>query len=73
MKFFKSGEELFSPRIGQLHGLYDFGTDQLNEQAHAVIAPGGIPSPKLLTQTTSTAPMATPTRHCCARRRSGLA
>ena len=44
----ESGVELFSRRIWQLNGLYGHRTDQPNEKAHAVIAPGAIPSPRIV-------------------------
>ena len=46
IKLFKSGYKLLSPSIGQLNGLYVYRTDQPNEQLHAIVASGGIPSPQ---------------------------
>ena len=50
IKISESRDELFSPSIGQLNGLYRYRTGQPNEQGHVVIAPRG-PSqaPKPLT------------------------
>ena len=45
--FSESGDKLCSRSIGKLDGIYGYITDQPNDQAHAVNAPGAIPSPQV--------------------------